>query len=338
MASLRDIAAACGVSTATVSKALNDQKDISQATKDRVIQMAREMGYKPNLAAKALKTKRTNNIGVLFVDDNMSGLTHDYFAWVLDSFKKTAEEKGYDITFINSSKTSPNHMSYLEHALSKGFDGVAIACVDFESPEVAELVQSDIPVVTIDYVFNNKQAVLSNNSIGMRDLVTYILNKGHRKIAYIHGTPSMVTQNRLSSFYRTLSEWGIDEPDAYIRSCHYRDIKSCYKLAGELLDLPDPPTCILFPDDFALIGGLNAIRERGMRVPDDVSVAGYDGIPLGHYLEPQLTTYSQDKQMIGQTAAEKLIELIESPKTTVIETATIEGHVREGRSVKDLNR
>ena len=123
MASLKDIAARCGVSVATVSKALNNHRDIGEKTKENIRQVAKEMGYFPNSAAQALKTNRTYNIGVLFVDEAMSGLTHDYFSHVLDSFKKTAEQQGYDITFINCCKTRKNKMSYLDHARYRGFDG-----------------------------------------------------------------------------------------------------------------------------------------------------------------------------------------------------------------------
>ena len=119
------------MSVATVSKALNNQSDISEKTKARIQKVAKEMGYYPNSAAKALKTNRTWNLGVLFADEAQSGLTHDYFANVLDSFKRTAEQRGYDITFINCCKTRENKMTYLEHTKYRGFDGVVIACIDF---------------------------------------------------------------------------------------------------------------------------------------------------------------------------------------------------------------
>ena len=103
MVSMKDISAVCGVSVATVSKALNDQSDIGQETKKRIRQVAEEMGYFPNTAAKMLKTNRSYNIGVLFNHEDYSGLTHDYYAFVLDSLKRTVEDKGYDLTFVNTS-------------------------------------------------------------------------------------------------------------------------------------------------------------------------------------------------------------------------------------------
>ena len=269
MASLKDISKICGVSVATVSKALNDHKDIGEETKATIRRVAKEMGYSPNLSARALKTNRTYGIGVLFADEARSGLTHDYFSSVLDSFKRTAEKSGYDITFINSCKNRPDRMSYLEHSRYRGFDGVVLACIDFGDPEVIELVQSSIPVVTIDYLFNNRIAIMSDNVAGMK----------------------------------------------------------------ELLDLPNPPTCIIYPDDFASFGGINAIRQRGLQIPEDISVAGYDGIQAARQLEPRLTTVQQDTEQIGCLAARELISLIERPKTTIIEQVIVPGKVAEGKSV-----
>ena len=166
MPSLKDLAKECGVSVATVSKALNDQPDIAQATRERIHAAARRMGYLPNAAARALKTNRTYNLGVLFVDEKQSGLTHEYFSAVLDSFKVEAEKRGYDITFINHN-ISGRSMSYLEHCHYRGVDGVVIACVNFYDPQVVELVNGDVPVVTIDHV-STRMAILSDNVVGTR--------------------------------------------------------------------------------------------------------------------------------------------------------------------------
>ena len=337
MVSMKDISAACGVSVATVSKALNDHRDIGEKTKERIRQTAKEMGYFPNSAAQALKTNRTYNIGVLFVDEARSGLTHDYFSYVLDSFKRTAEEYGYDITFINCSKSDRNRMSYLEHAKHRGVDGVVVACIDFHDPEIMELVRSDIPVVTIDYIFNNRMAVVSDNVNGMNQLLTYVYDKGHRRIAYIHGADSAVTQSRLTSFYKTAKDLGLEIPEEYILEAAYRNTKETFKRTLELLDLPQPPTCILYPDDFASYGGMNAIQARGLRIPEDISVVGYDGIPAARHIEPKLTTLKQDTERIGSEAARSLISLIEEPKSTPIQVIMIGGRVLEGHSVKDLN-
>ncbi len=336
MVSLKDISKACGVSVATVSKALNDHSDISQETKKHVREVAEKLGYRPNAAAQALKTNRTNNIGVLFVDEANSGLTHDYFNHVLDSFKRKAEDSGFDITFINGAKNRLNNMSYLSHAIYRGFDGVMIACVDFSDPQVGELIASNIPVVTIDHLFNNRITIVSDNVKGMRDLTTYVYEQGHRKIAYIHGLESAVTQSRLSSFYRTLQEYGVTVPDEYVVASPYRDTVAAFETTNQLLDLPDPPTCIFFPDDFAAFGGINAIRQRGLRIPEDVSVVGYDGIEIARRISPVLTTIVQDTDKIGSLAASKLIDLINNPKGTLIEQIVVDGKLEKGESVAKI--
>lgn len=338
MVSMKDISAACGVSVATVSKALNDHGDIGAETKNRIRQVARQMGYFPNSAARALKTNRTHNLGVLFEEEDHSGLTHDYFACVLDSLKNTAEERGYDITFINGCRTRPNRMSYLEHCRYRGFDGVIIVCVNYHDPEVVELVNSSIPAVTIDHVFNNACSVISDNAKGMRELVHYVYSQGHRRIAYIHGINSSVTvtQRRLASFYKTAEELGLKIPSEYIKAAAYRDTKMSGIATAELLDLKERPTCIFYPDDFACYGGINVINERGLSIPRDISVVGFDGIRIARHIEPKLTTLKQDTAQLGRKAAEKVISLIEHPKTTLVEQIIVDGTVYEGGSVAHL--
>ena len=335
--SLKDISKACGVSIATVSKALNDHSDISKETKSKIREVADKLGYHPNAAAQALKTNRSNNIGVLFVDEANSGLTHDYFSHVLDSFKKKAEQEGFDITFINSDKSRNGNMTYLSHAIYRGFDGVVIACVEFSDPQVDELIKSNIPVVTIDHSFYNRIAIVSDNIKGVKELVTYIYEQGHRKIAYVHGQENTaVTQSMVASFYNTLQELGVNIPDEYVVSSPYRNTDRAYEATNRLLDLEDPPTCILYPDDFAAFGGLNAIRERGLRVPEDISVAGYDGIAIARHISPRMTTVIQDTDRIGREAASKLIDLIGNPKGTIIEQIVVDGVLDKGETVRRI--
>lgn len=336
MVSVKDIAAACNVSVATVSKALNGYSDISEQTRNMVKEKAAQMGYLPNLAAVALKTNRTYNIGVLFIDGAHNGLTHEFFAKVLQGVKEGAESRGYDITFINN-RLGGRRVSYTAHCRYRGFDGVVIACIDFNDPQVLELINSEIPVVTIDHVFNDTMSVVSDNVKGVRDLMEYVTGMGHKKIAFIHGDDSAVTRDRLTSFYKCADEMGLDIPDEYILECKYRDTAKAAKCTKKLLDLKNPPTCIFYPDDFTAIGGVNAIKERGLSIPEDISVVGYDGTSYAKVNEPPLTTLAQDCDQLGRRASECLIELIEKPKITLKERVVIEGHVSEGRSVKDIH-
>lgn len=336
MSSIKEIARLCGVSTATVSKALNDKEDISEGTKNRIKEIAREKGYFPQYYAKAIGMNKSYNLGVLFADESMSGLTHDYFANILNSFKETAEAQGYDITFINSSPESKGGRTYLEHCRYRGLDGVVIACIRFEHPEVVELLESDIPLVTIDYQHPSRISVVSNNSVGMRELLEYIISKGHRRIAYIFGEPSAVTKQRLDAFHEILEEHGLNIPAAYEISSKYRSLVEAAVYTKQLLELPEPPTCILYPDDYAAVGGMNQIRSMGLGIPEDVSVAGFDDIFIAGQLCPRLTTVSQSTKEIGQKAAEKLIALIEGEAAVSIESDLIHTELQVRESVMEL--
>ncbi len=336
MVSMKDIASKCGVSVATVSKALNGYSDIGKRKREEIQAVAKEMGYFPNSSARALKTNRSYDLGILFSDNLHSGLTHDYFAAILDSFKVTAEESGYDITFTSMNMIANRRMSYYEHCRYRGLDGVVIANIDFTTPEVLELVRSSLPVVTIDFTFDGRIAIVSDNVKGMKDLVDYVCSLGHTKIAYIHGDENSVTRDRLSSFHRALYYHGITAPDEYILKSRYRDGETTMRRMEELLSLPDRPTCVFTPDDFSAVGAYHAVQEAGLRVPEDISIVGYDGIPMSQALFPKLTTLRQDTKQIGKKAAQELISLIETPKTTLIEKCLIEGELVEGGSVMNL--
>ena len=333
MVSMKDIARACGVSVATVSKALNGQPDIGEETRTRVCEAAQKMGYMTNSAARALKTNRTYHIGVLFVDERQSGLAHEYFSTMLESFKAEAEAHGYDITFINHN-VGGKPTSYLQHCRYRGVDGVVIACVDFTDPRVRELAESDLPLVTVDHVFNNRLAVVSDNVQGMETLVRYAYGKGHRKIAFLHGEKTSVTQNRLVGFFRACEELGLEIPEEYVRESAFHNPDRCAQDTLALMNLPERPTCILFPDDYSYVGGMNALRQMGIRVPEDVSAMGYAGIHLARVIG--LTTYWQDNREIGRIAAERLISLIEHPKTTLVDRIMVSGRLLEGTTVKEL--
>ena len=143
----------------------------------------------------------------------------------------------------------------------------------------------------------------------------------------------MLPKGRLASFYRTMDELGLEVPDEYIRTADYLETKEAARQTREILNLPDVPTCIIYPDDTALIGGRNVIIEMGLRIPRDISVAGYDGTRISQLLHPKLTTIRQNTELIGSEAAKRLIGTIEKPRTTLVERVVIEGSLVPGQSV-----
>lgn len=336
MVSIKDIASVCGVSIATVSKALNNHKDVSESTKKTIRETAKKMGYLPNSQARALKTNRTYNLGVLFAERAQSGLTHSYFAAVLNSFKNEAEANGFDITFI-SHNIGNNPQTFYEHCISRNVDGVMVVCVeDYEDEEIIELLNSSVPSVTLDYRSSNCPAVISDNYQGMQCLVKYIYSKGHRKIAYIYGDTASVTATRLKSYRDTLGSLNIDIREDYLLQGKYHDPKSTELLAAKLAKLDDPPSCIILPDDFSSIGALTAFEKLGMSVPDDVSIVGYDGIMLSQVLNPKLTTFRQNTEKLGMEAAKQLISLIRKDITPSTDPIIVSGSLLEGLSVKSI--
>ncbi|MCR5625052.1 MAG: LacI family transcriptional regulator [Lachnospiraceae bacterium] len=338
MASIKDIAEMCGVSVATVSKALNDKDDISEKTKEEIKRVAREMSYFPQFYARAIRMNKSYNLGVLFVDESMSGLTHDYFANILNSFKVTAEAKGYDITFINSNKREVNNKTYLEHCRYRGLDGVVIACIDFYNPEVVALINSSIPTVTIDKEFEGRTSINSDNDTGMRELIEYIIENGHENIAYIHGELSDVTKHRINIFKEVMKEHGIKTSSNRILQSEYRNPIKAGEITHKLLKQKYPPTCIVYSDDYSAIGGIGAINDMGLSIPGDISIAGFDDIFLAGQLVPRLTTVKQYTENIGTIAAEKLIALIESGGKAEHETITVPTSLIKGETVANVSK
>jgi DNA-binding LacI/PurR family transcriptional regulator len=335
MVTIKDISRRCGVSPATVSKALNGYTDISRETAELVRKVAREMHYLPNAAARQLKTNISHNIGVLFVDDTMCGLTHEYFAVILNSTRDEAERLGYDMTFI-SQNVGGKKLSFTEHCQYRKCDGVLIASVDFENEQVQELIKSEVPVVTIDYAFDNVSCVMSDNVEGAYELARHLTEYGHRKIAFIYGEATSVTKKRLLGFYRAMEELGIEVNDDYIVAGKFHDPTFSREATRRLMQLPNPPTAIMYPDDYSYLGGMVELERMHLSVPEDISVAGYDGINLSQVLRPKLTTWYQDAETIGRMSARKLIEKIENRKTCIAEEIKVSGKLLEGCSVKRI--
>lgn len=336
MATIQELSERCGVSVSTVSKALNGYSDISDRTRDLVIKAANDIGYFPNANARALKLKKTYNIGVLFSTLSDLGLKNDYFAHILEGFKDEAAQNGYDITFIEH-YIGRRKMTYLEHCSCRHFDGVCVVCADYENEEVVSLINSGLPMVTIDYAFQKSYSIISDNYGGMKQLTNYILNQGHRRIAMIHGVKSLVTRNRIDGFLDTMEENGLSVPEEYLRESLYRNSFVAEEQTIKLLQLPNRPSCIIAPDDTAAMGVISGIRKCGLQAVKDISIAGYDGFDVAQFIGIKLTTVKQEREAIGREAARKLIQMIESGRTVSFDTVFIKQTLIVGNSIKKLN-
>ena len=333
---IKELSAACGLSVSTVSKALNGYPDVSEKTREFVRETAAKLGYRPSAIARGLKLGRTFNLGVLYTTDAGFGFTHSYFSPVLEAFKEEAKRCGYDITFITH-RAGAGGMTYLEHCLYRNVDGVCIVCSHFVEPEVLELMNGSLPVVTVDYEFPQCSCVKSENREGMEKLTRHILSKGHTRVACICGEENFVTDIRKDSFLRTMREAGHEVPKECIVCAKYHNPSAAREAARKLLAINPRPTCILMPDDYVALGVMEAILEAGLRIPQDISVTGYDGVSVLQLCSPRLTTVAQDSVGIGSLAARKLVQLIENPEITLKETITVPSRLIEGETVERLD-
>ena len=171
----------------------------------------------------------------------------------------------------------------------------------------------------------------------MRELVEYVISMGHKKIAYITGDDtSIVTDIRIQGLKETMDKHGLALPEGWIFPSEYRNLKKAAEYTKTLLQQPISPTCIIYSDDYSAVGGIAAIESMGLRIPQDISVAGYDDIFIASQLQPRLTTVRQDTEKIGMKAAEQLIKLIEGHKVKLSAPSVVASQLIRGASVAKL--
>lgn len=334
MVTLKDISLRCGCSVATVSKALNGMPDISEATTQHIRQIAEELGYFPNAAARTLKTNRSQTIGLLMSIRLRNVWIHEYFSQITAGIQDVMEDNGYDITPINGNRPSING-SYLSYCRHRAYDGVIIMSAGFDEESLNGLITSEIPVVTIEKTHPGRGAVLSDNTQGMNELVNYAYSKGHRRIAFIHGEDTSITRTRLRSYTAALEELGLENRPDYLQPALYNDPESAYTATLKLLALDTPPSCILYQDDYACVVAMSAMRSRGVALPPDLSYAGYDGVRLSQLVNPQLTTFQQNSCAIGREAARMLLQAIRKGDDFEPRYVTLPGKLLPGETIRE---
>ncbi|MBR6706926.1 MAG: LacI family DNA-binding transcriptional regulator [Clostridia bacterium] len=331
MVTLKDVAAACGVSPATVSRALNATGDNPSRHVRHIRLVAGSMGYRPNAAARALKTNRSDNIGILYEDV----MQHEYFSSLIEGLRLGAEKRGYDLTFLTRHFEGEGKV-YVAEAEYRSLDGIIVVQADYASSRILSLSGCGLPTVVVDNRLEGCGTVFSDNADGMEKLVRHIASLGHRRVAFIGGDEGSVTSLRLGGFYKGCAESGLRVAPEWIFHAHYRDPQSCFGALDLLLSGEVKPTCILFPDDFCCIGAISALAARGIRVPEDISIAGYDGVEMGRLMKPVLTTYRQDSDGMADLAIQMLTDAISKGEQSVSGIATAEGSLVEGETVQRI--
>lgn len=311
MTTIYDIAKKTGYSPTTVSKAFNNYSDVREKTRQDILRAAQEMGYLPNAHARTLTTKKSWTIGVLFVEETGAGIRHPFFSAVIESFKQVAVAKGYALMFI-SKDVGGKQSGYLENCRIRGVDGVVVFLSDYDDPYFLELLESDIPTVILDYDTAQSHTVCSDNMAGAQLAVNYLASLGHRKIAHISGGEnSFPGCQRELGYIAAMELRGLEVRDGYIAEGAFFSRESGYAAMLKLLELAERPTAVFASGDLLALGAVMAAKDKGLSVPSDISVIGYDDIELAAYVSPALTTIRQDTERLGTRAAEILLASID---------------------------
>lgn len=333
MVTIYDIAKKVGCASSTVSKALNNSKEVSEKRKKEILAVAKEMGYVPNASARSLATKNSWSIGVLYSEDLNIGLEHHFFSGVLQAFKTYVESLGYEVTFV-SKKVGAQPLTYLDWCKYKNVDGVFILTVDVNDENLTELTESGIPIVTVDNGLINVPTIISDNYQGSRMAIEYLMSKGAKHIAHLAGPlRSFAAMERLNAYKDILEKSNLEVDEKLIVEANNYDHMSGIKALEQLFDqYGQIPDAIYAASDDIAIGAIHALKSMGYKVPEDVAVIGFDNIELARYTSPSLTTVSQKKSLIGTEAAKHLISIINKEtksEPNVIKRVPVELVVRE---------
>lgn len=338
MVKIGDIAKATGFSVTTVSKALNNYSDISIKTKKIVRDKAKELGYIPNAHARSLVMKRSFTIGVILDDITGYGLEHPFFIGVIQEFRRAIEKKGYDMLLIANEIANSSVDSYLNHCRQRGVDGVLILCTDIKNPDVVELLDSQIPSVLFDMPGEDLNCVYSDHYSGARDAMNYLIGLGHRKIAHIYGDDiTFAGYERRRAYMDALHEHNIALRADYMLDGGFFEFDKSEAAMATLMALTEPPTAVFAAGDAMALGVMRCCYKLHLRIPDDMTIMGFDNISSLNYTTPRLTTVAQNMPLIGGELAKLLIDQIEADDKSGFVKVKIPTHIVEGETCKKLD-
>lgn len=313
---IHDLAKALDLSSGTISKILNGKGNIPHATRQRVIDYVKNTGYVASHSARILKAAHSWTIGIVFSDIALFGLEHPFFGSIIQAFKNYMEEKGYEIVFIPK-KLGEQEQSYLQWARNKQVDGILLLTGDKNSKDIVELVHSEVPCVSTDMEMSHLTTVISDDEEGISLIYNEFLKQGFKHIfAYSGSTLSRAYQQRTEAYQKLLKKNGnnVDQNHFFVTEAY--GYHAAYQNALKWIDSWKvvPEAIIAFSDDIAM-GLIRALETKGFKVPQDISVSGYDDIQFAQLFAPSLTTIKQQKKDIAETAAEALLALIKDPES-----------------------
>jgi DNA-binding LacI/PurR family transcriptional regulator len=320
---IHDVAAKAGVSKSLVSLALSGSDKVSIESKARILKAADAIGYRPNAAARSLAARKSKTVGILVLD-----LHNPVFAEILDGVQSQLRENGFSSMLVAAGKDPALEKSEIDTMLQFQIDGLILISYRLSAKELKELAR-EVPIVTVtrdDIQLPSMDTVSNDDVAGAELAVNYLVSLGHSKIVCLNGGDTAVSHARSSGYERAMKKHGL-QSKAKIVTGGLTDTAG-YSAATEALKLK--PTALFVVNDIAALGAIAAIEEKGLRVPEDISVIGYDGIRLGGLRSINLTSVAQPLAELGRISAQHLLERIENPalksrRTTVASKLVVRG-------------
>ena len=315
MAGIRELARECGVSVATVSRALNGHPEVSVETRRQIQQAAERLGYRPSQSARALVRGRSDAVGLLWDSSyETAGRRHPFLLSLLVGIKQALNDAGRHLILLNVDADHQDRRAYLETARQFQLDGVIVMGVDGHRPALLELLESGLPCVAIDTDITGLRAgcVTSDNRAGAMTAVRHLHGLGHRTIATITGPLDMMpAAYRIQGFEEAIGELGLDLPKQYVQTGDFF-MDTGYACGSRLAKLPKSrrPTAVFVAGDEMALGAMHAFADAGLDVPGDIAVVGFDDIEAAALVRPTLTTVAQDSLALGSAAVNALLGFV----------------------------
>ncbi len=324
MATIREVAARARVSVATVSRVANNSGYVSMDLRERVEEAMQTLNYKPSAPARSLRRQQTQTVGVLFPQ-----LNQPFFSTLAFALEKSLFAEDYRTLICTSEEDTLKEAAYIDILLRQRVDGVILVPTGQDAEVFDRLFRAQIPVVLIDRDLPDLpiSRVLTDNYGGAYAGIVHLLSLGHERIALIGGPSySRVTKARLAGAQQAFIDFGAEQDPSLTMIGSLAEFELGYQVALRLMRRPEPPTAIFALTDVVAVGVMHAAAQLGLAMPDDLSVMGFDDIPLAAYVIPELTTVAQPIYGLGQTAVEILMRQIAEPERPT-ETITLETHL-----------
>lgn len=314
VATIKQVAAHAEVSTATVSRVLTGLNSVSQELTERVREAVRELNYHPNRIARNLRIRTTHTIGVV-----LSDIQNPFFTSVLRGIEDVLQAADYTLLLGNSDENVAREQICLTTLRAEGVAGIIFSPTTDDATEYRRILDIKAPVVAIDRapIGLPIDTITVANAEGARAAMAHLISLGHQRIGMISGPAQISTASeRLAGYRQALEEAGLPAPDDLVQYSDFRQAGG-YKGMQALLALPDPPTAVCIANNLMTLGAYQALNERGLRIPSDIAVVGFDDIPWAVSLQPALTAVAQPTYEMGVTAARLLLAHIKEPERPV---------------------